>query len=95
MQSDNYRIVLNDILKNLISVNEQLFSSMIDLAMQGELKEWNETVPVGESHHFDFELFKNSSDTNLRLLAALVEKVDATYESIKNLNGMAQDEFNG
>lgn len=95
MQTDNYRSLLYDTLKCLISVNETLFSTMIDLSMQGDLKEWNETVPVGETHQFDFELFKNSGDTNIQLLAALIEKVDATYETIRNINGLESDELTG
>jgi len=34
--------------------------------MQGELKEWNNAVPVGETQNFDFDIFKTSSDTNIQ-----------------------------
>ena len=54
--------------------------------MQGELKEWNDAVPVGESHQFSFELFKNSNDTNIQMLVHLIEKIDSTYEKLKNIN---------
>jgi hypothetical protein len=43
---------------------------------------------VGEVHQFDFELFRNSDDTNIQLLVKLIEKVDETYHTIKNLNGI-------
>ena len=56
--------------------------------MQGELKEWNDTVPIGEVHEFDFMLFKNSADTNILLLVKLMEAVDSTFESIKNINAI-------
>jgi hypothetical protein len=56
--------------------------------MQGELKEFNDAVPIGEVHQLDFELFKNSDDTNVQLLIKLRGTVDETFESIKNINSI-------
>jgi len=53
-------------LENLISVNESIFDSLVYISMQGELKEWNNAVPVGETQNFDFDIFKTSSDTNIQ-----------------------------
>lgn len=88
MQTDNYRENLKEALKNLIRVNESIYSSIIDVSMQGELKEFNDAVPIGEVHQLDFELFKNSDDTNVQLLIKLMETVDETFESIKNINSL-------
>lgn len=88
MQSEEYRECLKDALKNLVTVNETIYDSIVPIAMTGELKEWSKSVPIGEVHHFDFELFKNCADTNLQLLIKLIEKVDETYHSIKNINGI-------
>ena len=92
MQTDNYRENLKEALKNLIRVNESIYSSIIDVSMQGELKEFNDAVPIGEVHQLDFELFKNSDDTNIQLLIKLIETVDETFESIKNINSIELDE---
>jgi len=92
MQTDNYKENLKEALKNLIRVNESIFNSLIDISMQGDLKEWNDTVPIGETHQFDFEVFKNSDDSNIKLLIELIEKVDATFETIKNINSIQFDE---
>jgi hypothetical protein len=92
MQPDNYKENLKEALKNLIKVNESIFNSLIDISMQGDLKEWNNAVPIGETHQFDFELFKNSGDTNIQLLVKLIENVDATFETIKNINSIQLDE---
>ncbi len=92
MQTDNYKGNLKSALENLIKVNESIFNSLIDISMQGDLKEWNDTVPIGETHHFDFELFKNSDDTNIQMLVKLIETVDETFESIKNINSITFDE---
>ena len=92
MQTDNSKENLKEALKNLIRVNESIFNSLIDISMQGDLKEWNDTVPIGETHQFDFELFKNSGDTNVQLLVKLIETVDTTFETIKNINSIQLDE---
>ena len=92
MQTDNYKENLKEALKNLIRVNESIFNLLIDISMQGDLKEWNDTVPIGETHQFDFEVFKNSDDSNIKLLVELIEKVDATFETIKNINSIQFDE---
>ncbi len=92
MQTTPYRENLYEALQNLIKVNHSLFESVVTLSMQGDLKEWNDTVPIGEIHQFDFELFKNSSDTNIQLLVKLMETVETTYESIKNINSINPDE---
>lgn len=92
MQTDNYRENLKEALKNLVKVNGSIYYSCIDIVMQGELKEWNKSVPIGEVHQFDFELFKNSDDTNIQLLVKLMETVDETFETIKNINSLKLDE---
>ncbi len=92
MQTENYRENLKEALKNLVKVNGSIYYSCIDIVMQGELKEWNKSVPIGEVHQFDFELFKNSDDTNIQLLVKLMETVDETFETIKNINSLKLDE---
>ena len=62
------------------------------IAMTGELSEWNRSVPMGETHYFDFELFKNCADTNIQLLVKLIEKVEETYQAIKNVNAIETKE---
>ena len=60
--------------------------------MQGELKEFNDAVPVGEEHQFDFAIFENSTDTNIQLLVKLIKSVDDTFMSIQNINNIKLDE---
>ena len=92
MQTINYRENLKEALKNLIKVNESIYGSIIDVSMQGELKDFNDAVPIGEVHQLDFELFKNSDDTNIQLLIKLMETVDETLKSIKNINSIQLDD---
>jgi hypothetical protein len=95
MQSDNYKEILRDALQNLVKVNQSIMDSLIPISMQGELKEWNDSVPIGEIHQFDFALFKSCDDINIQLLVKLIENVDETYQTIKNSNGIELDEQNG
>ena len=92
MQAEQYRETLKDALKNLFEVNGKIYDSMIPIAMTGEMKEWSSSVPIGEVHNFDFELFKNCEDTNIQLLVKLIEKVDETYQTIKNVNAIEMEE---
>lgn len=92
MEKDYYKECLKDAMTNLIRVNESIFENLIEISMQGELKEWNRSVPVGETHQFDFEIFRNSNDINIQLLVKLIESVDATYESIRNINNLPVEE---
>ena len=78
MQSEYYRETLEHTLKNLFEVNRRIYDSIIQIALTGELNEWSKSVPIEETHYFDFELFKNCADTNIQLLVKLIEKVDET-----------------
>ncbi len=72
MQSPVYRETLEDALRMLIKVHETIYGSMMMIILQGELKSWGSAVPVGEEHTFEFDLFKNSSDTNILLIVKLL-----------------------
>ncbi len=92
MQTDRYKESLKETWKTLQAANEDIFQSMIHVLTQGELKQWNKEVPIGEVHQFDWEIFKNSDDTNIQLLVKVMENVDNTYQSIKNINAIKLDE---
>ena len=88
MQTEEYRECLKDALKNLTKANLVIYGSLVSISMAGELKKWNDSVPVGEIHNFDFDLFKNCEDTNVQLLVKLIEKVEETYQTITNVNAI-------
>ena len=75
-------------LKNLISVNESIFDSLVYISKQSELKEWNDSVTNGEVHNFNYDdIFTNSSATLILLLVKLIEQVDETFTNLTNING--------
>ena len=86
MEVNVYKETLKDALLNLIKVNESIFNSIVPIALHGELKDWSDSVPIGETHQFPFSIFQNSDDINIQKLVKLIEEVDSTYQSIKNIN---------
>lgn len=88
MQSESYKDNLIETLKNLVQVNESIYRSVINISMQGELKEFNDAVPIGEVHELQWDLFKNSNDVNIQLLIKLIEQVEEAFQSICNLNNI-------
>ncbi len=91
MPIENYKDSLKEALQALVKANEIIFDSLVNVETQGDLNDWNATVPVGEVHQFDFEIFKNSSDLNVQLLVKLLENIGETYQSILNVNGLEMD----
>jgi len=92
MQSEGYRESLKDAIQHLDDVSKSIYLSMVQVLMNGEMKEWSDGVPEEESHYFEWELFKNSSDTNIQMLVKVVEVVTETFFSMQNINGIDIDE---
>ena len=92
MQTENYRANLQETLQTLMNLNGSLYLNLIGIAMQGELKDFNDAVPVGETHKFDFAIFENCTDVNIQLLVKLINAVDETFLSIQNINGIEWEE---
>ena len=92
MQTEHYRANLHAALQTLMSVNGSLYNNVIGIAMQGELKDFNDAVPIGEVHKFDFAIFENSADSNIQLLVKLMKAVDETFLSIQNINNIEFEE---
>lgn len=66
MQTDNYRANLINALRNLRAVNESIFDSMVDIIMAGELKEWNDSVPIGEVHELNWDFVTTAKTQTFR-----------------------------
>ena len=92
MQSEGYRESLKDAIQHLDDVSKSIYLSMVQVLMKGEMKEWSDGVPQGESHSFEWELFKNSSDTNIQMLVKVVELISETCFSMQNINGIDIEE---
>ena len=69
--------------------------SSVTISMIGELKQQNDSVPVGEIYNFDFYLFKSCEDINVQLLVKLIENVEETYQAISDVNAIEMEEEDG
>jgi hypothetical protein len=67
---------------------------MYEITMTGELKEWSDTVPDGETHEVGLDVFEACSDVNVRMFVDLWEAINTKYESFLNINNISVDEIN-
>ena len=89
---DPYKQSLTDAAAKLIHIRELLFDATFQVAITQELKDWSDTVEVGEVHTFSKELLESCSDTNVQLLTSLLTSVEKTCESLLNLNNLELEE---
>ena len=80
MQVVKYRNSLKEALESLVKANEIIFDSLVNVETQGNLMVWNSSVPAGEVHQFDFEIFRNSDDINVQLLVKVLENISGTIQ---------------
>ncbi len=92
MPSEKYKNSLKVSVQALVKANEIIFDSLVNVETQGVLNEWNSSVPKGEIHQFDFEIFRNSDDVNVQLLVETMENISDTIQSIININDLEMDE---
>ena len=88
MENNFYKDSIIEAVKKLTATREELFLSIFNIAMAGELKEWNESAEIGEVYEFSNEIFEGCSDINVQLLTKLMRSVEITTSSICNLNGI-------
>lgn len=72
----------------LREMRETLFRDIFSIVMSGEMKEWNDSVKIGESFEFDKRLFEACDDYNVQLLTKLLTEIENTYDSLVNINNL-------
>ncbi len=85
-EGPTYRDHLLVACKTLIQFRNELFTSILNLAMKGELSDINSVFQPGDIFSFELDHFKGSSDTNLIKLIALYERIDNEIASLANIN---------
>lgn len=88
MVNDHYKECLLDSIKKLIETRDALFLSVFNLAMMGELKEWNNSVQIGETYEFSKEVFEGCADKNIQLLTSLMNYIENRAITICNTNSI-------
>jgi hypothetical protein len=59
---------------------DRLHIGIFQIAMTGELKEWSDMVPIGESHQVSMEAFEGCNDDNVSSMVRLLKIVDKKYK---------------
>lgn len=89
---ENYKLAISEACTKIVDARHELFSSLIGVAMSGEYKELDEAFEEGDVFNFELEHFSNSKDVNVQKLHELIRKMEETYVSLLNLNGMSEAE---
>jgi len=72
----------------LAEARNKLFVAMVNVAMNGEYQDLDESFDMGETFYFEKDHFRDSKDINLLKLYEMVDHIDQTYASLVNLNGL-------
>lgn len=87
MQDENYREMVFETVQAIADFKSSFFEAILNVILSGELKEWSDSVPNGESHYFDIDLVKSCEDVNVQLTYKLYMRLSETIDTLCNLNG--------
>lgn len=76
---DNYTLSILNATNKLEQCKEELIDAMFDLAINGELKEWNNIVGEGEHFYFRRELFESLDDHNVQQLIKIIDVLEMKF----------------
>jgi hypothetical protein len=87
-----YKENLIETINTLVQCESMIFSSAVNLLMNGELKEIDKVFEVGEIYEFNINHFETSTDINIQYLTKVLKSVKNTIESLQNINAINDDE---
>ena len=82
---DAYTIQIHETIKALNEIEAILYNKIVNLGMEGELKEVNDSLAIGESVNFKFSDFMALKDPNVNLLIDIYTEAAFGKEKLKNL----------
>lgn len=88
-----YRATVIESLQLLEDVRNQVFTQIVNIASQGEMKDILEVFEEGDSYTFDIDQFDESKDINIVKLLRLCKNIEEAYESIQNVNAVRTEEL--
>lgn len=91
---ENYKNAVSEACQCLGEVRNKLFTAMVNVAMNGEYQDLDESFGIGETFYFEKDHFKDCDDINLAKLYELIDKIDEVYGSLVNLNGFDTSDDN-
>jgi hypothetical protein len=88
-----YRIRVIESLQLLGEIRNQLFTQIVNIASDGELKEILDVFEEGDYYDFEMDQFENSSDVNIIKLMQLCKNIEMAFDSIQNVNAVGDEEI--
>lgn len=82
---DDYQTNISKTVEILTETKDKLIQKVFDLAITGELKEWSDTIDVGEHFYFSRELFESLGDTAIHKLLTLIGKIENVIEDFETM----------
>lgn len=88
-----YRNRVIESLQLLGEIRNQLFTQIVNIASDGELKEVLDVFEEGDYYDFEMDQFENSSDVNIVKLMQLCKDIETAFDSIQNVNAVGDEEI--
>lgn len=92
MEENSYRDSLYKTTQILGEMGEQLFTNIINLAMSGEMNDFNNEFEIGEVVHYNDADFRDLSDQNIKLIYEVLDVIARVHGSIVNINDLSDEE---
>jgi len=88
-----YRTSVIESLQLLENVRNQVFTQIVNIAANGEMKEVLDIFEDGDYYTFDIDQFEDSKDINVQKLLNLCKNIEVVYDSIQNVNAVGGEEL--
>ena len=88
----SHKIQILETLKNLSEARNIIFTQIVNLSMSGEMKHIENVFDIGEKYNFSLKHFEKSKDINVNKLVKLCKKIESTFFTIMDLNGINENE---
>lgn len=88
-----YRESLLNTACTLIDFAEELYDRIFEITMTGEMKEWSDTVPTGETIEISYDLFKACDDLNVVSMLELRKSINDAIDTFTNINAITTNEI--
>ena len=92
MEETTYRTSLYETTSILGDFGQQLFTSLINLAMSGEMKDFDSGFDVGETLVYNDADFRHLEDQNVKLIYEVLDVIARVHGTLVNINDLHDDE---
>lgn len=88
-----YRERILESVASLFEAQREIFSSIINLSAEGEMKDYLDGFEEGTVINFDIEMFTDTNDQTVQILIDQYMDIHTAMESIININALSKDEL--